>query len=440
MSADFGVPTSRLVLVFVVHACDNWVSGKRGDRVAVFEVSRQVKRRCALAAELPTDHPQVLDEIDALVEQLPDPETLYAESRAGSMAAVAALRNRLDAYLTELAGCADEHADSRVLGAGTTGMLVAVATGANPAAGSAMVSRGNALQHLPKVSASFAAGRVSTAHVAVVTAEAPKITRFDLIESQVVTIAETVEPGELRRILGVLADQCRPEARDHTAEDLHQKRSVSLSETANGMFRLDGYLDPVAGAALREALNTLMGRTSREDQRTATQRRADALTDLTTAGAANKHPLGVSQVSVLVELEDLSSDGAVLEEDESALGARMLDLLTCTAIVSVILGTRREGVFVPLALARGKRTANHHQWRALIARDRGCLRCGRAPRYCQAHHIHHWRHGGTTDLNNLVLLCNRCHHDLHHGHYTVHIDHGIPHITPTTDRSPPLTA
>ena len=408
--------------------------------MAVFEVSRQVKRRCALAAELPTDHPAELDKLHQIIDALPAPETLYAESRVGSMAAVAALRNRLDAYLTELAGCADEHADSRVLGAGTTGMLVAVATGANPAAGSAMVSRGNALQHLPQVAASFRAGRVSTAHVAVITAEAPKITRFDLIESQVVTIAETVEPGELRRILGVLADQCRPEARDHTAEDLHQKRSLSLSETPNGMFRLDGYLDPVAGAALREALNTLMNKTSREDTRTATQRRADALTDLTTAGQANKHPLGVSQVSVLVELEDLSSDGAVLEEDESALGARMLDLLTCTAIISVILGTRREGVFVPLALARGKRTANHHQWRALIARDRGCIRCGRAPRFCQAHHVHHWRHGGTTDLNNLVLLCSRCHHDLHHGHYTVHIDQGIPRITPTTDRSPPLTA
>src|SRR5690606_1393060 len=242
------------------------------------------------------------------------------------------------------------------------------------------------------------------------------------------------------RILGVLVDQCRPEARDHTAEDLHQKRSVSLSETANGMFRLDGYLDPVAGAALREALNTLMNKTSREDTRTATQRRADALTDLTTAGQANKHPLGVSQVSVLVELEDLSSDGAVLEEDESALGARMLDLLTCTAIISVILGTRREGVFVPLALARGKRTANHHQWRALIARDRGCIRCGRAPRYCQAHHIHHWRHGGKTDPSNLVLLCNRCHHDLHHGHYTVTVNRGIPTITPAEDRAPPLLA
>jgi hypothetical protein len=408
--------------------------------MAVFEVSRQVKRRCALAGELPTEHPQVLDKIDELIDQIPDPHTLYAEARAGSIKALAALRNRIDAAITELAGCADEHADSRILGAGTTGMLVAVATGSNPAAGSATVSRGNALQHLPKVAASFRAGRMSTGHVAVITAEAPKITSFHLIEAQVVTIAETVEPSELRRILGILVDQCRPETRDHTAEDLHQKRSVSLSQTANGMFRLDGYLDPVAGAALREALNTLMGRTSREDQRTATQRRADALTDLTTAGAANKHPLGVSQVSVLVELEDLSSDGAVLEEDESALGARMLDLLTCTAIISVILGTRREGMFVPLALARGKRTANHHQWRALIARDRGCIRCGRAPRFCQAHHIHHWRHGGKTDLSNLVLLCNRCHHDLHHGHYTVHIDQGIPRITPVTDRSPPLTA
>ena len=408
--------------------------------MAVFEVSRQVKRRCALAAELPTEHPVEVDQINRLVDSLPDPEHLHAESRAGAMSAVAALRNRLDAYLTALAGCADEHADSRVLGAGTTGMLVAVATGSNPAAGSATVARGNALQHLPKVAASFAAGRVSTAHVAVITTDAPKITNFHLVEAQVVTIAETVEPAELRRILGILADQCRPEARDHTAEDLHQKRSVSLSETPNGMFRLDGYLDPTAGAALREALNTLIGRTSRDDQRTAKQRRADALTDLTTAGAANTNPLGVSQVSVLVELEDLSSDGAVLEDDESALGARMLDLLTCTAIVSVILGTRRKNTFVPLALARGKRTANHHQWRALIARDRGCIRCGRAPRYCQAHHIHHWRHGGKTDLSNLVLLCNRCHHDLHHGHYTIHIDEGIPHITPVSDRSPPLTA
>ncbi len=407
--------------------------------MAVFEVSRQVSRRMRLAEELPTEHPSQLDEIDALIDRLPDPELMYAESRAGSMKALSQLRNRIDAAITTLAATADEHKDWRVLGAGSTGMLVAVATGANPAVGSATVARGNTLQHLPKVAGSFAAGRLSGMHVAVITAEAPRITRFADIEAEVVTIAERVEPNELRRLLKLLADQCRPDGRDARAEDLHAKRSLSLSETLSGMFRIDGYLDPVAGAALRDAMAGLLARTGRNDKRSIHQRRADALLDLVTAGMANTNPLGISQVSVLVELEDLSADGAVLD-DGSVLGTRMLDLLTCTAIVSVILGTRRNNVFVPLALARGKRGASVWQWRSLIARDRGCIRCGRAPRFCQAHHIHHWRHGGTTDLSNMVLLCSTCHHDLHHGHYTVTMNNGIPTITTTSTRSPPLTA
>ncbi len=279
---------------------------------------------------------------------------MYAESRAGSIRALSQLRNRIDAAITTLAATADECRDSRVLGAGSTGMLVAVATGANPAVGSATVARGNTLQHLPKVAGSFAAGRLSGMHVAVITAEAPRITKFTDIEAQVVTIAERVEPNELRRLLKLLADQCRPEGRDDSAEDLHNKRSLSLSETLSGMFRIDGYLDPVAGAALRDAMAGLLARTGRGDKRSIHQRRADALLDLVSAGMANTNPLGISQVSVLVELEDLSADGAVLD-DGSVLGTRMLDLLTCTAIVSVILGTRRNNVFVPLALARGKR-------------------------------------------------------------------------------------
>ncbi len=51
----------------------------------MFEVSRQVSRRMRLAAELPTEHPAELDEINRLIDALPDPELMYAESRAGSM-------------------------------------------------------------------------------------------------------------------------------------------------------------------------------------------------------------------------------------------------------------------------------------------------------------------------------------------------------------------
>jgi 5-methylcytosine-specific restriction endonuclease McrA len=72
----------------------------------------------------------------------------------------------------------------------------------------------------------------------------------------------------------------------------------------------------------------------------------------------------------------------------------------------------------------------------LIARDRGCIRCGRSPRHCHAHHILHWKDGGRTDLSNLALLCSRCHHDLHMGRYTITMDtHTIPAITHT--RGPP---
>ena len=405
-----------------------------------FEVSKPARRRRDLAAELPTEHPPVLDQIDALIDQIPDPDLLHAETRAGSLAKLSRLRNRIDSVICELAASADDHADSRVLDAGTTGTLVAAATVANPQAGSATVARGNALRHLPAVRAGFAAGTISTAHVAVILAEAPRIVRWAGIEAAVVTLAEQVEPAELARVLKLLADQDQPEALDDTAQVLHDKRSLSLSETPNGMFRLDGYLDPVEGAKLSEALTRLMPRTGRDDPRTPKQRRADALADLTNAGMANQHPLGVSQLSVLVDLEDLATDAGAILEDNSALGARMFDLLTCTAIISVILGTRRQDVFVPLALARGKRAATASQWQALIARDRGCIRCGRAPRYCQAHHIHHWRHGGKTDLSNLVLLCGRCHHDLHFGQYTITITQGIPTITPTRLRAPPHTA
>jgi predicted HNH restriction endonuclease len=42
-----------------------------------------------------------------------------------------------------------------------------------------------------------------------------------------------------------------------------------------------------------------------------------------------------------------------------------------------------------------------------------------------------------TDVENMVLLCSRCHHDLHHGRYTITMDtDGIPQVQ--VGRSPPI--
>jgi hypothetical protein len=209
-----------------------------------------------------------------------------------------------------------------------------------------------------------------------------------------------------------------------------------LSQLPSGLFRLDGHLDSVEGRRLRDALLAFTDRGGANDPRDAKQRRADALADIVSIAQANTRPLGVSGLSVLIDLDTLPAGIRAQFDDGGLLGPATFDLLSCSAALACIFGVNRPGGFVPLELARTARRASAAQWAALIARDRGCIRCGKPPRGCEAHHILHWKHGGTTDLSNLVLLCSRCHHDLHMGIYTVTMGHdGIPIIT--VNRGPP---
>ncbi len=59
--------------------------------------------------------------------------------------------------------------------------------------------------------------------------------------------------------------------------------------------------------------------------------------------------------------------------------------------------------------------------RALEHRDGHCAfpGCGVNVRRCRAHHVQHWEHGGLTDLDNCVLLCETHHRSVHEGGWTV---------------------
>ncbi|MCY4649971.1 MAG: HNH endonuclease signature motif containing protein [bacterium] len=46
--------------------------------------------------------------------------------------------------------------------------------------------------------------------------------------------------------------------------------------------------------------------------------------------------------------------------------------------------------------------------------------CGAKAAWCQAHHIIHWQDGGPTNLDNMTLLCTRCHHKVHNQNWTIH--------------------
>jgi hypothetical protein len=74
-----------------------------------------------------------------------------------------------------------------------------------------------------------------------------------------------------------------------------------------------------------------------------------------------------------------------------------------------------------LNLGRSTRLANRAQRRALRGLYATCAIPGCGVRYdhCKLHHVIWWRHGGCTDLDNLLPVCSRHHHNIHDADWTI---------------------
>ena len=165
------------------------------------------------------------------------------------------------------------------------------------------------------------------------------------------------------------------------------------------------------------------------DERTAGQRRADALVDLCRAYA--DHPDVVAQaragsasraqVVITMNYADLRDQcGYGLTVSGQPLSAATVRAFACDAgVIPLVLGGAGE----ILDQGRVARTATAGQVAHLRHRDKGCSfpGCNRPPGFCQAHHIQHWAQGGPTDINNLTLLCTRHHVIVHRDDYTAHV-------------------
>ncbi|HEX8509564.1 MAG TPA: HNH endonuclease signature motif containing protein, partial [Propionibacteriaceae bacterium] len=57
--------------------------------------------------------------------------------------------------------------------------------------------------------------------------------------------------------------------------------------------------------------------------------------------------------------------------------------------------------------------------------------CTRPPQWCERHHIIEWAAGGTTDLDNLTLLCRYHHHNYAQRGWTCRLNNDrLPEWTP----------
>ncbi|MFJ6001689.1 DUF222 domain-containing protein [Arthrobacter sp. NPDC092385] len=117
------------------------------------------------------------------------------------------------------------------------------------------------------------------------------------------------------------------------------------------------------------------------------------------------------------------------------MSARSIRTLACDAdIIPMVLGGQGQ----ILDIGRAQRLFPAHLRRALVARDKGCAfpDCSIPATWCEAHHIAPWAKGGTTSINQGVLLCSRHHHVIHEGKWNVESKYGIPWFTPPVHLDP----
>jgi hypothetical protein len=101
----------------------------------------------------------------------------------------------------------------------------------------------------------------------------------------------------------------------------------------------------------------------------------------------------------------------------------------------------REQAHDVLYVGREQRTVPLRLRRALERRDRHCAfpECRVDVTRAHAHHVIPWEVGGSTDIDNAVLVCSRHHHDVHEGGWVVSATDRRPTETGYWTFTPPRT-
>lgn len=292
-----------------------------------------------------------------------------------------------------------------------------------PNAAYAQVRTARQLQELPRTAAALRRGELSTQHVSVICRAMDELRKTCLdrsdTESELIGAGTQMDPKQLLRHWQQLRYRSDQEAGVAAEEEQRRRRWLSLTRRWDGGYWLEGELDAEGGETLKTALKSLGRRRSKDDDRTAVQRRADGLVelaryrldagDLPERGGERPHLVVVADLATLrlepgSRLAQLDWGSLVTGETARRIG--------CDANITPVLV---DGNGELLHVGRRTRTVSPRMRRALNLRDGHCQGrgCGAPPEDCTPHHIRHWADGGPTELPNLELYCPVCHAKRH---------------------------
>ncbi|WP_194793276.1 HNH endonuclease signature motif containing protein [Raineyella fluvialis] len=373
-------------------------------------------------------------------DRLPRPE---AEDLGIGIQGAATAQARGDARLLELVGQFDAGAGwAWFEGITSCAHWLGWACSMSPGTAREHVRVARALRSMPRVAELFADGALTYSKVREVTRLVGRVEEGGLCE-----LARAQTASQLARTVRSY--------RAHSGTHLGQveRRRLSWQETDDGMVTLSVRMLPEEAATVRGAVEAATDRhlDQPDDPLASDGDPADrpvidpvaALCDVARGyldGAPTTSVDDPNLVVVHVGLETLAGVALAPSEDVPAgtppdptAGSGSADLRASQAwierggpieaataarhacdgdVVGMIIDAEGD----VLAMGRTRRFATPAQRRALRVRDGGCQFPGcQQRRRLKAHHIAFWANGGSTDLDNLLLLCQAHHTYVHEG-------------------------
>ena len=353
---------------------------------------------------------------------------------------------------------------ARRQGFGNAGLMIARVTGGTTAGAMRAIEAGRALMPTvaplvasPDGSAPSEPATAESAYPAVAQAALAGVLSVEaagLITAGLETIADRVPSGQLqdlerrlvakavhlaahdvRRLVSSAVARADLVGHEQREKRQHDERFLAWKEDHAGVVTFTGKLDAVTAAPIRTVIEQIVThdfRARREqdpserDERTVGQMRADALFQVCrhALGCQDTDRSGIRTTMVVrMHLSDLETGtglGSIDGTHTPVSVAQLRRLAGDVGIIPEVLSDKGE----VLDLGHTKRMFTSAQRLALLERDGGCAKCHAPPEHCEAHHIRWWENGGETNLANGVMLCTRCHHDIHRQGWEISVQSG----------------
>ena len=249
-------------------------------------------------------------------------------------------------------------------------------------------------------------GEIGFAHLTVMARTANAVGQaFD--ESKLLRLARENSPGKFHYKCLHYRHSVSPKKYSDEQAALVHSNFLYMNRGDDGSFFLTGSLDPVGGAVVRNALEPLARYSGKDDHRLRPQRMADALIEL----AGHKTKIQMQVTSSIETLLDLTGAPGAETEFSLPISSKTVERWACDCSLTRVL--LQDSVVIDVS--RAEPTIRGPKRRALNARDQHCQwpGCERTASRCDGHHLVYVMHGGSDELENLILLCTRHHRMVH---------------------------